>query len=390
MKRTHIEVKGARVHNLKDISLKIPREQLIVVTGLSGSGKSSLAFDTIYAEGQRRYMESLSSYAKRFISQVNKPDVDFVYGLSPVISIEQKTIHKNPRSTVGTMTDISSYLNLLFATISEAQSPWTEEKLPIKSAQVILDAISGLKHDTWIELRAPVYPIYGEDFAFLATEIRKKGYRIIYIDGKCFDLQEEFELDESRSYQMEVLIDRFQLREGAEKEMLSSLSNALLIGDPYLRILVPQDQKQQEKLYKKLGCSADGLVSDDVIPNFFMFNEPGSACRTCLGLGTYMRVHADLLVPDQSRSISEGCFIEDAAKFNVDNWHGRHMYSLSEHYGFRLDTPYRDLPANIKELLLYGSKGKKYILKLPPGAKAERDPKARGAWYRMVGKEIGY
>lgn len=390
MKRTHIEVKGAREHNLQDISIKIPRENLVVVTGLSGSGKSSLAFDTIYAEGQRRYMESLSTYAKRFISQITKPDVDFVYGLSPVISIEQKTIHKNPRSTVGTMTDIASYLNLLYSTISEAQSPWSEDKLVIKSANVMLDAISGLKADTWIELRAPVYPIYGEDFSFLITEIRKKGYRHIYLDDQPYDLQEEFDLDESREYRIEVLIDRFQVREGAEKEVMTSINNALLMGDPYIRILVPEDLKQAKALYKKLGCGEDGLLSDAINPNFFMFNEPGSACRTCMGLGTYMRVHVELLVPDENRSIEEGCFIEDAVKYNLDNWHGRHMYSLSLHYGFSLDTPFKDLPDKIKDLLLYGSKGEKYILKLPPGAKAERDPKARGAWYRMLDKEIGY
>lgn len=390
MKRDHIEVQGARVHNLKNISIKIPREKLIVVTGLSGSGKSSLAFDTIYAEGQRRYMESLSTYSKRFISQINKPDVDFVYGLSPVISIEQKTIQRNPRSTIATMTDIGSYLNLLYATIALVHDPWKDRMIPIKSPQVILDALMGLEVGTLVELRAPIYPIYGEDFAFLVTEIRKKGYRKLYINGELFDLQEELEIDETKAHQLEVLIDQFEIQPERDKEILTSIQNAILIGDPYLRIRLPNEQKEAEKLYKKLECGSEGMLSADLNPNFFMFNEPASACKTCMGLGTYMRVHVDLLVPDPKRSIAQGCFIEEAAKFNPDNWHGRHMFSLSEHYGFSLHTPFKDLSPEIQDLLLYGSKGEKYILKLPPGAKAERDPKMRGAWYRMIGQEIGY
>src|SRR5882757_10075602 len=186
--RTTIAVQGARVHNLKNISLEVPRDSLIVVTGLSGSGKSSLAFDTIYAEGQRRYMESLSTYAKRFVAQVAKPDVDFIFGLSPVISIEQKTTGSNPRSTVGTMTDISSYLNLLYATIAEPHCPRTGEMTPSRSASQILEAILALPDGTEIELRAPVFKQYGEDLDFVLTEVRKKGCRILIVDGKAVDI----------------------------------------------------------------------------------------------------------------------------------------------------------------------------------------------------------
>src|SRR5213596_2551858 len=195
--RTTIGVHGARVHNLKNISVEIPRDSLTVITGLSGSGKSSLAFDTIYAEGQRRYMESLSSFAKRFVAQVSKPDVDFVFGLSPVISIEQKTIASNPRSTVGTMTDISSYLNLLFATIGEAHCPRTGEPTPSKTASQILEAILSLPEGTEIELRAPVWKVYGEELDFVFTEVRKKGCRRLVIDGKAVDISEKVELDEA-------------------------------------------------------------------------------------------------------------------------------------------------------------------------------------------------
>src|SRR4051812_28153457 len=186
--RTTIAVQGARVHNLRDVSVEIPRDRLIVVTGLSGSGKSSLAFDTIYAEGQRRYLESLSSYAKRFVAQVSKPDVDFIFGLSPVISIEQKTTGSNPRSTVGTMTDIASYLNLLFATIGEPHCPRTGEPTPSRSASQILEAILSLPEGTEVELRAPVFKVYGEELEFVLTEVRKKGCRTVVIDGKPVDI----------------------------------------------------------------------------------------------------------------------------------------------------------------------------------------------------------
>src|ERR1700680_1074324 len=192
--RTTIAVQGARVHNLKNVSLEIPRDSLVVVTGLSGSGKSSLAFDTIYAEGQRRFMESLSTYAKRFVAQVAKPDVDFIYGLSPVISIEQKTIANNPRSTVGTMTDIASYLNLLYATIGEPRCPRTGEPTPSRKASQILETILSLPEGTEIELRAPVFKVYGEDLDFVFTELRKKGCRRLIVDGRPVDLSDKIEL----------------------------------------------------------------------------------------------------------------------------------------------------------------------------------------------------
>src|SRR5260221_1656486 len=223
--RTTIAVQGARVHNLKNISLEIPRDNLIVVTGLSGSGKSSLAFDTIYAEGQRRYMESLSTYAKRFVAQIAKPDVDFVYGLSPVISIEQKTIANNSRSTVGTMTDIASYLNLLFATVGQPQCPRTGEPTPSRTASQILETILSLPEGTEIELRAPVFKVYGEDLDFVFTEVRKKGCRRLIIDGKPVDLSDRIEaepangaapmpegrklLDSDDARHIDAVVDRF-------------------------------------------------------------------------------------------------------------------------------------------------------------------------------------
>src|SRR6201987_5965769 len=229
--RTTIAVQGARVHNLKNISLEIPRDKLVVVTGLSGSGKSSLAFDTIYAEGQRRYMESLSSYAKRFVAQVAKPDVDFMFGLSPVISIEQKTIASNPRSTVSTMTDISSYLNLLFATIGEAHCPRTGEPVPGRSSSQILEAILALPEGAEVELRAPVFKVYGEDLDFVFTEVRKKGCRRLIIDGKRIDLAAELAIDPEAVRNMDAVVDRFMTGAKHEKAIKAGIAATLLVGD---------------------------------------------------------------------------------------------------------------------------------------------------------------
>src|SRR5262245_54310080 len=229
--RATIAVQGARVHNLKNISLEIPRDRLIVVTGLSGSGKSSLAFDTIYAEGQRRCMYSLSSVAKTFVAQSTKPDVDFVFGLSPVISIEQKTLTSNPRSTVSTMTDISGYLNLLYATIGEPHCPRTGEPAPSRSSRQILEAILSLPEGAEIELRAPVVRIYGEELDVVLTEVRKKGCRWLVVDGERMDLSADSALDESSVRNMDAVVDRFIVGRKHEKAIRAGIANALLVGD---------------------------------------------------------------------------------------------------------------------------------------------------------------
>src|SRR4051794_38025407 len=229
--RTTIAVHGARVHNLKNVNVEIPRDKLVVVTGLSGSGKSSLAFDTIYAEGQRRYMESLSTYAKRFVAQVAKPDVDFVYGLSPVISIEQKTVANNPRSTVGTMTDIAGYLNLLFATVGEAHCPRTGEPAPSRSASQILEAVLSLPEGAEVELRAPVFKVYGEELEYVFTELRKKGCRRLLADGKAVDLSENVELDEAKVRDLDAVVDRLVVGRRHEKALKAAIDATLLVGD---------------------------------------------------------------------------------------------------------------------------------------------------------------
>jgi excinuclease ABC subunit A len=274
--RTTILVQGARVHNLKNVSLELPRDSLIVVTGLSGSGKSSLAFDTIYAEGQRRYMESLSTFAKRFVAQVAKPDVDFVYGLSPVISIEQKTTGSNPRSTVGTMTDIASYLNLLYATIAEAHCPRTGERVPSRTANQILEAILSLPEGASIELRAPVFPVYGEELDFVFTEVRKKGCREIVIDGRRVDLSEELTVDADTVKNMDAVVDRFVVGAKHEKAIKAGIAATLLVGEGLLQVEVLKGagKVETERFYKNLCSTTHRFVYGGIEPEYFMFNNP--------------------------------------------------------------------------------------------------------------------
>jgi excinuclease ABC subunit A len=383
--RTTIAVQGARVHNLKNISVEIPRDRLVVVTGLSGSGKSSLAFDTIYAEGQRRYMESLSSYAKRFVAQVAKPDVDFIFGLSPVISIEQKTVASNPRSTVGTMTDIASYLNLLFATIGDAHCPRCGENTPSRSAMQIVEAILALPEGTEVELRAPVFKVYGEELDFVFTELRKKGVRQLIVDAKSIDISQQVELDEDKVREMDAIVDRVVVRPRNEKGIKAAVAAALLIGDGLVRIEVRKgpgaSKATADRFYKNTVSAKHHIVFGEIGPDYFQFNNPESACRTCGGLGVYKVTHPELLVPDPSRSIAGGCFVREALRYEPDTWDGRMAYSLSRHLGFSLDTPWRDLPESIRHAVLYGIEGK-FQLVLPPNAKVKRP--------EWEGKEIGF
>src|SRR5436190_6736206 len=264
--RTTVAIEGARVHNLKNISVVIPRDRLVVVTGLSGSGKSSLAFDTIYAEGQRRYMESLSSYAKRFVAQVAKPDVDFVFGLSPVISIEQKTLTNNPRSTVGTMTDMASYLNLLFATIGQPHCPRTGEPTPNRTSSQILESILSLPEGTEIELRAPVFKVYGEDLDYVFTELRKKGCRRLVIDGKPVDISAELDLDESKVCVMDAIVDRFVVSPTHEKAIKAGILATLLVGDGLMQVHVVKgaSKAEAERFYCGLGSATHHFVYGDI------------------------------------------------------------------------------------------------------------------------------
>ena len=381
--RTTIAVQGARVHNLKNVSVEIPRDKLVVVTGLSGSGKSSLAFDTIYAEGQRRYMESLSSFAKRFIAQIRKPDVDFIFGLSPVISIEQKTVASNPRSTVGTMTDIASYLNLLFATIAEPHCPRCDEPAPSRTASQIVESILSLPEGAEIELRAPVFKVYGEELDFVFTELRKKGVRQLLIDRKAVDLAQKVELDESKVRQMDAIVDRLVVRRRNEKAIKAAVAATLLVGDGMMQVEIVKGapKADAERFHKSTSSPKHHLMYGEIGPDYFQFNNPEAACRTCAGLGVDKLTHPELLIPDPARSIAGGCFVREAFRYDPDTWDGRMMYSLSRSAGFSLDTPWKDLPEPVRNAVLYGVEAK-FPVAFPPDAKVKR-----AEW---EGREIGF
>jgi excinuclease ABC subunit A len=381
--RTMVTVQGARVHNLKNISVEIPRDRLVVITGLSGSGKSSLAFDTIYAEGQRRYMESLSSFAKRFITQVAKPDVDFVFGLSPVISIEQKTVASNPRSTVGTMTDIAGYLNLLYATVGQPHCPRTGEPTPARTSSQIVEAILGLPEGAEVELRAPVFKVYGEELDYVFTELRKKGCRRLVIDGKQVDLAGKTDLDESQVRVMDAVVDRVVVSPKHEKAIKAGVAAALLVGDGLVQVNVAKDavRAEAERFYRGLCSPTHHFVYGDVGPEWFVFNKPSGACLTCGGLGVHKLTHPELLVPDPRRSVRGGCFVKEAFRYNPDTWDGRIMYSLARGLGFSLDTPWERLPDTVRHAILYGVEAK-IPTATPPEAKDRR-----AEW---EGKEVGF
>ncbi len=371
--RTTIAVQGARVNNLKNISVELPRDQLVVITGLSGSGKSSLAFDTIYAEGQRRYMESLSSFAKRFVAQITKPDVDFIFGLSPVISIEQKTIASNPRSTVGTMTDIASYLNLLFATIGEPHCPRTGEIVPSRTASQLLESLFALPAGTEVEFRAPLFKVYGEELDVVFTEVRKKGCRRVCLDGRLVDLAESLEIDEGAVRQMNAVVDRVIIQRKSEKAIKAAIAATLLVGDGLLQLHVMKGATKAEKArFFASTCSASQhFVYVGVLPEYFQFNNPEAACRTCGGLGVDKLTHPELLIPDPKRSIRTGCFVREAYRYNPDTWDGRIMWTLSQVLGFSLDTPWQDLDDGARQAVLYGVE-RRFRTIAPPESAAQR------------------
>ena len=377
-------MQGARVHNLKNITVEIPRDKLVVVTGLSGSGKSSLAFDTIYAEGQRRYMESLSSFAKRFMTHVAKPDVDFVFGLSPVISIEQKTTVNNPRSTVGTMTDVSSYLNLLFSTIGQARCPRSGEPTPNRTPSQIVEAILSLPEGTGVELRAPIFKVYGEDLDFVFAEVRKKGCRELIIDGKRVDISNEAPTELSDVQHMDAVVDRLIASAKHEKAIRAAVAATLLVGDGLMQLQLGKGVgKAAAEAFYRTHCSATHrLLYGDIGADYFMFNNPESACRTCGGLGVDKLTHPDLLIPDPKRSIAGGCFVKEAFRYNPDTWDGRLMFSLSKAQGFSLDKPWHMLTDRARNAILYGIEPKRVAMTTPPGAKGDHD--------KWEGKEVLY
>ncbi|HUQ51509.1 MAG TPA: excinuclease ABC subunit UvrA, partial [Gammaproteobacteria bacterium] len=370
--RTTIEIRGARENNLQNIDVEIPRDKLVVVTGVSGSGKSSLAFDTVYAEGQRRLLASMSTFAKRFVGQLKKPDVDFVSGLSPVVSIDQKTVGSNPRSTVGTMTDVSDYLRMLFATMGTPHCPLCNEALAIRTPHQMMEHILSLPKGTGVEVRAPVYKIHGEDWEFLFELIRVNGYRSARIDGKPRDLGEHIELGEDEPHTVEAVVDSFVVGPDIDRQVVTSLEHGLKLGDGLLgfHIVKPKSlTPAHKKFYDGFGCSEHRLVAGTMEAYQFTFNDPAGACPTCAGIGTAMRVHPKLLVPDPARTLNEGAFVNAALGNSPDSWGGRMLFSLAARYGFSLDVPFQDLAQKHVDILFYGTKGEQFEVKVPPKAK---------------------
>ena len=389
--RTTIEVQGARENNLQNVSVEIPRDALVVVTGVSGSGKSSLAFDTIYAEGQRRLLASMSTFAKRFVGQLKKPDVDFVNGLSPVVSIDQKTVGSNPRSTVGTMTDISDYLRMLFATMGTPHCPMCESEIEVRSPHQMMEHMLSLPTGTEVEVRAPVFKIYGEDYEYLFEQIRVNGYRHARIDGKPADLGQPIELDEDDEHAVEAIVDHFVIQPGIESQVIASLEHGLKLGDGLLSFHIVKPKRLSPKLkkfYDGFGCEKHHVIAGEMNQAQFTFNDPSGACPTCAGIGTSMRVHPRLLVPDPTRSLANGAFVKAALSNSRDSWGGRILHSLSAHYGIDLETPYEDLPAEHIDLLLHGTKGEKFKVVLPPGAKQGKQHEGKEIKYNGVVNQL--
>jgi len=367
--RTTIEVSGAKQNNLKNISLEIPRDKLIVITGVSGSGKSSLAFDVIYGEAQRRFLDSISNFAKSRISQVKKPKVDFVRGLSPVIAIEQKKGNNNPRSTVGTVTDINDYLRLLYSTVGIGMCPVCGYGLRQITAAQMAEHVLSLPKGTAVELRAPLYRIYGEGYDYVLKQTREKGYKKLLVDGEPFDLSEKSELDDSLDYEIEIIIDRFSVKPDVYIQIARSIEAAMASLNEDLFIKVEVIGGVEDKFYDNFACPEHHFSLCEMQPFHFSFNSPASACNTCMGVGRSYVVEPRFLVVNADKSIMRGALKNTL--FNPsgkDSYRTAIIYSLSQQYGFSLDVPFNALPERIHNILFYGTKGEKVKMVQPPFA----------------------
>ncbi|HOA32142.1 MAG TPA: excinuclease ABC subunit UvrA, partial [Clostridia bacterium] len=366
-----IVIKGARENNLKNIDVTIPRNKFVVLTGLSGSGKSSLAFDTIYAEGQRRYIESLSSYARMFLGQMEKPDVDSIEGLSPAISIDQKTTSRNPRSTVGTVTEIYDYLRLLYARIGKPHCPDCGKPISSQTVDQMVDSIMKLPEGTRIQLLAPVVRGKKGEFKKLFESLAKSGYARVNADGIRYDLTEDIELDKNKKHNIEVIVDRLVVREGIERRLADSLETVLNLASGLALIdIVGQEQIMFSQNFACIDC---GISLPEMSPRMFSFNNPFGACPECTGLGYLLRIDPDMLIPDKTISLADGAIV--ISGWNVENGYSytyQIMQSIAKHYGFSLDTPFNELPKKIQNVILYGSGNEKILFKYDGGSYTAR------------------
>lgn len=354
--KDQIIVKGARQHNLKNITVEIPRDKLVVITGLSGSGKSSLAFDTIYAEGQRRYVESLSAYARQFLGQMDKPDVDYIEGLSPAISIDQKTTSRNPRSTVGTVTEIYDYLRLLFARIGEPHCPKCGKLIERQTVQQIVDHVLAMPQGTRFMVMAPLVRGRKGEHAKIMDQMRKAGYVRMFVDGEVRTLDEEIKLEKNKKHSLSVVIDRLAVRDGITQRLTDSVETALKLAEGLVEINVIGGETQMYS--ENFACSDCGISLPEIEPRLFSFNNPMGACPACTGLGMNMELDKSLIIPDGSKTFAEGVIA--ALSTNQEAYHMKQLAAVLTHYGYSLDTIWNDLPKDMQEILWYGSGEQKF------------------------------
>lgn len=354
--KDQIIVKGARQHNLKNITVEIPRDKLVVITGLSGSGKSSLAFDTIYAEGQRRYVESLSAYARQFLGQMDKPDVDYIEGLSPAISIDQKTTSRNPRSTVGTVTEIYDYLRLLFARIGEPHCPKCGKLIERQTVQQIVDHVLAMPQGTRFMVMAPLVRGRKGEHAKIMDQMRKAGYVRMFVDGEVRTLDEEIKLEKNKKHSLSVVIDRLAVRDGITQRLTDSVETALKLAEGLVEINVIGGETQMYS--ENFACSDCGISLPEIEPRLFSFNNPMGACPACTGLGMNMELDKSLIIPDGSKTFAEGVIA--ALSTNQEAYHMKQLAAVLSYYGYSLDTVWNDLPNDMQEILWYGSGEQKF------------------------------
>lgn len=361
MGKNNIVIKGAREHNLKNIDLTIPRDKLIVFTGLSGSGKSSLAFDTIFADGQRRYMESLSSYARQFLGQMEKPDVDSIEGLSPAISIDQKTTSKNPRSTVGTVTEIYDYLRLLYARIGIPHCPICKREIKQQTIDQIVDQVLKLEKDSKIQILSPIVKGRKGEHKKELLNIQKSGFVRVRIDKNIYDISEKIELEKNKKHDIEIITDRIIIKDDIKSRLTDSIETALKLSGGL--VIVDVIDKEEILFSQNYACPIHGISIDELSPRLFSFNNPYGACESCTGIGAFMRVDKDLLVPNTNLSISEGAIRAPGWGFGDEGTIANMYYrALSKRYNFSLDTPFKDLSDEVKDIIFNGNKGEKLKL----------------------------
>ena len=354
----YIKIRGAREHNLKGIDIDIPRDQFVVLTGLSGSGKSSLAFDTIYAEGQRRYMESLSSYARMFLGRMEKPNVESIEGLSPAISIDQKSTNRNPRSTVGTVTEIYDYYRLLFARIGIPHCPKCGKEIKRQTVDQIVDEIMTYAEGTRLQLLAPVVRGRKGEHAKVFASAKKSGYVRVVVDGHVYDLSEEIKLEKNKKHNIEVMVDRLVVRSGIEKRLADSIENVMRLSDGLMIVDIPGDR--QVNFSQSFSCADCGVSIEEIEPRSFSFNNPFGACPTCAGIGYKMEFAEELMVPDQTVSLADGAIIVTGWQSSKDkgSYTRCTLEALADAYGFSLDTPYGELSPEIRHILMHGTDGR--------------------------------